>query len=175
MTLSANKMEWRNISVERDNDIADPIITKLVKNSETAIFQTGKELMVFAAMIGYCFDKKKTLTTDIRKRTSITLGTYAHTDHDGFIYLLALIEKKNAIFLKNASINESIKIFEQYCNGGLDLINDWFRNDPTDIAKLDTLWEKIDSHLQSQELVNIDVFDEEALVNENLGNVFTVE
>lgn len=140
-------IEWRSRNVYRDRKYEN-LVAILVENKETAIFQYNKDLMVFAAMIGYCYGAKKTLSSD---KIQISLGTYASSEDDGFIYLLALVNKRNATCLKDANLQEAIKIFEEYCNGGLDLINDWFNTvqGRADLLKLDTLESKLLEQLES--------------------------
>lgn len=136
------KMEWRNISVYRENKY-EPIIKKLVDDRESAIFRYIKDLMVFAAMIGHCFNKRLPIVNYSNATTSIILGTYASTQDDGFIYLMALMDNKNATCLKDNNLLQSVKIFEEYCNGGLDLINDWFNSNPGDTLKTETIEKKL--------------------------------
>ena len=153
--IENTKIDWRNRNVYRDRK-HEHLVKLLVEDKETAIFDFNKELMVFAAMVGYCFNVKKPLSSD---RIQITLGTYASSEDDGFIYLLALMEQRDATCLKESHIQDSIKIFEEYCNGGLDLINDWF-NTPkgrADLLKLDTLEEKLMEQLASNNLIENNV------------------
>ena len=135
------KMEWRNISVYRDRKY-DYIINKLVENKESAIFRYNKDLMVFAAMIGHCFNKRLPIANN-SDAISIILGTYASTQDDGFIYLMALMDNRNATCLKDQHLLQSVKIFEEYCNGGLDLIGDWFNSNPSDTLKTETIEKKL--------------------------------
>jgi dnd system-associated protein 4 len=139
--IENTKIDWRNRNVYRDRK-HEHLVKFLVEDKDTAIFDFNKELMVFAAMVGYCFNVKKHLSSD---KIQISLGTYASSEDDGFIYLLALMEQRDAICLKESHIQDSIKFFEEYCNGGLDLINDWFNTSKgrADLLKLDTLEEKL--------------------------------
>lgn len=145
-TKRANN-EWRNMNVNRDR-CHENLIDHLVTNSQTALFKLNKDLMVFAAMLGYHYDLKKPLSNDT---IQITLQTYHNTEDDGFIYLLGLMEKRDAKCLKNENLSEAIKVFEEYCNGGLHLLQDWFASNPADIEKMDTLEQKILGHLYSQQ------------------------
>ena len=135
------KIEWRNIHIYRDNKYQH-IVKKLVEDRESSIFTYIKDLMVFAAMIGHCFNKRLPLES-YTNATSIILGTYASTEDDGFIYFIALMENKNATCLKDQNLLQSVKIFEEYCNGGLDLINDWFNSNPGDTLKTETIEKKL--------------------------------
>lgn len=135
------KMEWRNINIYRDRKYEN-IIHKLVENSESSIFKFNKDLMVFAAMIGHSFNKRLPIN-NYNDAISIILGTYASTQDDGFIYLMALMDNKNATCLKDRNLLQAVKVFEDYCNGGLDLINDWFNSNPSDTLKTETIEKKL--------------------------------
>lgn len=150
MTLKTSSQinnEWRNMNVNRDR-CHENLIHHLVTNPQTSLFRFNKDLMVFAAMLGYHYGIKKPLSSDT---IQIVLGTYHSTEDDGFIYLLALIEKRDAKYLKNENLSEAIKIFEEYCNGGLDLLQDWFASNPADIEKIDTLEQKVLAYLQTRQ------------------------
>lgn len=136
-----NKFEWRTVSIYRDRKY-EHIVNKLVYDKDSAIFKHIKDLMVFAAMVGHCFNKRLPVA-NYSEAISIILGTYANTEHDGFIYLLALMDKKNATCLKDHNLLQSVKVFEEYCNGGLDLINDWFNSNPSDTLKTETIEKKL--------------------------------
>lgn len=149
----SGKADWRGFNVNRERK-HESLISILVEDPVTSIFRYNKDLMIFAAMIGYAYNKRLPLSSD---KISITLGTYHNTEDDGFIYLLALMENKNATCLKDANLSESIKIFEEYCNGGLDIIQDWFRSNPTDNSRVETLEAKIWEYMKSQEDLEQDI------------------
>lgn len=138
---SEKKIEWRNLNVYRERKY-EHIIQKLVENKDSAIFKFNKDLMVFAAMVGHYFNKRLPIA-NYTDSISIILGTYASTQDDGFIYLMALMNNKNATCLKDQHLSQSVKIFEEYCNGGLDLINDWFNSNPGDTLKTETIEKKL--------------------------------
>lgn len=153
MNQQQGKINWRNLNVNRDRKY-EHIVQKLVEDRDSGIFNFNKDLMVFAAMVGHCFNKKLSLSSD---KIPITLGTYSSTEDDGFIYLLALMENRNAKCLKDQNIQESIKIFEEYCNGGLDLINDWFQSNPADLMKIETLEKKILDQMYRNDKSNLKI------------------
>ena len=153
MNQQQGKINWRNLNVNRDRKY-EHIVQKLVEDRDSGIFNFNKDLMVFAAMVGHCFNKKLSLSSD---KIPITLGTYSSTEDDGFIYLLALLENRNAKCLKDQNIQESIKIFEEYCNGGLDLINDWFQSNPADLMKIETLEKKILDQMYRNDKSNLKI------------------
>ncbi|WP_049237804.1 DNA phosphorothioation-associated protein 4 [Moraxella canis] len=151
--------DWRGIGINRDRR-HENLIAHLVVNPQTALFKLNKDLMVFAAMLGYNYNLRKPLSNDT---IPITLGTYHNTEDDGYIYLLALMEKRDALYLKNDHLSEAITVFEEYCNGGLDLLQDWFAANPADIEKLDTLEMKILEYLDDQQKDNARLVDNQDL------------
>lgn len=156
-----NRKDWRGLNVYRDRR-HENLIKTLVEDKDTAIFTYNKDLMVFAAMIGYSYNKKLALSDD---KISISLGTYYNSEDDGFIYLLALMENKNATCLKDPNLASSIRIFEEYSNGGLDLIQDWFRSNPTDISRVETIETKIWEYIKSQEAAGVDISNDDLEVD----------
>lgn len=157
----SGKADWRGFNVNRERR-HENLIHTLVEDKESAIFTFNKDFMIFAAMIGYAYNKRLPLSGD---KISITLGTYHNTEDDGFIYLLALMENKNATCLKDSNLSESIKIFEEYCNGGLDIIQDWFRSNPTDNSRVETLEAKIWEYMKSQEDSEQDISNDDLEVD----------
>ena len=73
---------WRDDQVYRDRK-HEPLVEKLVQ-ADSRIFNHNKDLMVFAAMVGYSNDKFEPVSSD---KIQITLGTYANTQQDTYIYL----------------------------------------------------------------------------------------
>lgn len=150
MKASTVNENWRNIQINRDRK-HENLVHHLVENPNTAIFNFNKDLMVFAAMLGYHYGIKRPLLSDT---IQIVLQTYHSTEDDGYIYLLALLENKNATCLKNENLIESKKIFEEYCNGGLELLQDWFDSNPADVEKVDTLQQKVEEHIRQNLILN---------------------
>lgn len=149
--------ESANFNVNRERR-HENLLQHLVADSTTSIFRFNKDLMVFAAMIGYCYDHKVPLKCP--DPIQIVLSTYASKEDDGFIYLLGLMESKDAKCLKTANLKNPIQVFEEYCNGGLDLLQDWFESDPTDIDKIETLEEKLLVQIQQNEELYKDIDNE---------------
>jgi dnd system-associated protein 4 len=136
-----DKQAWKKLSVKRDRS-NEPLVEKLCsdKDGNKPIFTYIKDLMVFASMVGYSKGRRKPLRTD---GISIILETYASDQKDAFIYLLALITEKNGSSLKDENLPASIKIFEEFCNAGLEEIQLWLDENPGDHAGIDTLTNKI--------------------------------
>jgi len=136
-----DKQAWKKLAVKRDRT-NEPLVEKLCsdKDGNKPVFTYIKDLMVFASMVGYSKGRRKPLGSD---GVSIILETYASDQKDAFIYLLALMTEKNGSSLKDESLPASIKIFEEYCNAGLEEIQLWLDENPGDNAGIDTLANKI--------------------------------
>lgn len=132
---------WRKIAVRRDRS-HEPLVDKLCtdKNGQKPVFPRIKDLMVFAAMIGFSKNRRKKISND---NISIILETYATDQKDAYIYLIALVTEQDTKCLKDENLLESIRIFEEYCNAGLDEIQLWFDENPRDHIGIDTLADKV--------------------------------
>jgi len=157
-SVDNNITDWRKKNVYRDRKF-EHLINMLVEDKDTSIFDYNKDLMVFAATVGYNFNTKKPLPHNSADKIPISLYTYANTEDDGFIYLLALMEKRNASCLKDIHLQDSIKIFEEYCNGGLEIIDNWFKTPQAiaDLTKLETIQNRLLEQLDTNSLIDNDM------------------
>ncbi len=121
-------------NVYRDNR-HDTLVKRLAGDinhplMKTSLFPFIRELLCFAALVGYAEGEK----TALSKTTSEIPGrVFENSDEaQDIIYLLALVEKRDADILRNEREAEAISIFEQYANGGLDVISRWISEDPGD-------------------------------------------
>lgn len=123
-------IDWRKLSVRRDVRFAtleEQFCQTKGAKSDTQIFSTKKELMVFAALVGYQLDDYQPLEPGVNT-TPILLDTYATKEHDAYIYLIALAKKPSLDILKDENLRDAIVIFEGYCNSGLKHIDSWVMN-----------------------------------------------
>ncbi|OUR79627.1 hypothetical protein A9Q83_04315 [Alphaproteobacteria bacterium 46_93_T64] len=139
MSEASNEINWRTINIRRDRKY-NSLVERLSTADSKGIFRFHKDLMLFAAMIGYSEKRSSPVSGD---NVGITLNTYSSDNKDAFIYLLALMQNKNAICLKDENLLESVKVFEGYCNSGLGTIQHWLDDNPADPSGTDTLLEKI--------------------------------
>jgi dnd system-associated protein 4 len=116
----AELMDWRKLSVSRDSRY-------IALEKKLCATKNIKELMVFAALVGFQLDVFQPLKSKADS-TPLILETYASTKHDSYIYLIALAKNKSLDILKDENLREAISIFEGYCNGGLKHIDDWIIN-----------------------------------------------
>ncbi|HDZ9483580.1 TPA: hypothetical protein RUZ85_001299 [Vibrio cholerae] len=126
----AEVIDWRKLSVHRDvrfEALEERFCSTKGAKSDTRVFSTVKELMVFAALVGYQLDDFQPLESKVNT-TPILLDTYATTGHDAYIYLIALAKEPSLDILKNENLRDAISIFEGYCNSGLKHIDSWIMN-----------------------------------------------
>jgi dnd system-associated protein 4 len=151
-----NGIEWHKLRVHRENKF-EVLVNKLCATKDAknhnAVFKTVKELMVFAALVGYQLDKFKPLDTRVNS-TSISMDTYASTDHDAYIYLLALTKSPVLETIKDENLKDAIGIFEGYCNGGLHHIDDWLIKNIDEPIIKDILFKETLQYLTSSGLDN---------------------
>lgn len=94
------------------------------------IFPTMRELMCFAAVLGFEKDRKRQLdgtTSEIDGRTFEN-----HQQSLDLIYLIALADAKNVDMLRENHEDECLSIFEQYAEGGFQEIAAWLKERPED-------------------------------------------
>ncbi|EGR7943016.1 hypothetical protein [Vibrio vulnificus] len=126
----ADMIDWRKLSVRRDarfETLEERFCSTKGAKSDSRVFSTVKELMVFAALVGYQLDDYQPLESKVNT-TPILLDTYATTEHDAYIYLLALAKEPSLNMLKDEHLRDAIGIFEGYCNSGLKHIDSWIMN-----------------------------------------------
>ena len=127
-------------SIHRSKDHACTIETLMKKNPDTGVqvFNTIKELQCFAAILG--FDQKSRKKLDRSNCENIEWHTFENTKHDYFIYLIALAETMDMAILRQDFNNaestvkgeDMVRIFEEYANGGFEIIRPWLDKCPSD-------------------------------------------
>ncbi|MGP8304587.1 hypothetical protein [Vibrio sp. YIC-376] len=136
--------EWRKLRVHRD-DRFEQLVDKLCSTKGGAdkdfVFNTVKEFMVFAALVGFQLNQYKPLASR-SNTTSIALDTYATTKHDSYIYLIALAKEPTLDILKDQNLRDAIGIFEGYCNAGLIHIDNWVLNNISEPVLEETLFKE---------------------------------
>lgn len=133
-----SSFNWRSVGVKRER--THEALTQRLEIGGTTIFSYLKDLMVFAAMVGFSENQRLSLTGPT---IEISLDTYSSDQKDGFVYLLGLTEVRNGACLKNENLRETVRVFEEYCNGGLYIITKWLDENPSDPVGLDTLLDKV--------------------------------
>jgi len=112
-------------------ELVDLLTEKAHPSSKKTIFPTKRELMCFAATLGFQTGRRSKLdgkTNDVDGRP--------FSDHGNTIdlmYLLALAEGKDGELLRDAREEDRILIFEEYTNGGFEVLQRWMDARPDDL------------------------------------------
>ena len=148
------ELAWRNVGVKRERT-HEPIVSRFTAiDGGVPVFQYIKDLMVFAATVGHSMGQRKPVEGDT---ISIILDTYASDQKDGFVYILALLEAKDANVLRPENLSQAVVVFEEYCNAGLYEIQRWLDENPSDPDGIETLLDRTyTSLMKSPESENSD-------------------
>ena len=102
-----------------------------------------REALSFAALLG--FNERRRLPLDPKAGTEdIASGQYQLNQAVDIVLALALAETKSTDIFKPSQEKECIAIFEEYANGGLQLIQEWLE-EYADSTTEDALWKGLKS------------------------------
>lgn len=112
-------------------DKADLVKSLLIAKETTGPFQTYADIIVFAAALG-AKRKKRVPLEEISKRDPLPIGIeiFVSRGYDVAIKLLAIAETKDVNIISPNDENaesQRIQIFEEYANGGLEILADELR------------------------------------------------
>ena len=112
-------------------DKADLVKSLVTSESTTGPFPTYADVMVFAAALGAKRKKRSPLgTISTKEVTPIALEVFVSRGYDRVLKLLAIAETKDANILSptdEIAEEKRIHIFEEYANGGLEILRDGLR------------------------------------------------
>mgnify|MGYP000903926123 CR=1 FL=1 len=114
----------RRIRVPKNKE---KIINILFKGeSRTGVFITKAELITFAATLGYKYENRIPFDDSL---DPIRQDVFERHGCDTVINLIAIADSKDPIILRSSDIDEDrrITIFEEYANGGLEILQEELR------------------------------------------------
>lgn len=119
-------MAANRIKIAKDK--ADLVKALVTSNEKTAPFQTYVEVMIFAAALG-AKHKKRVPLQEIAKDLSPLRQDYFASSFNLAINLFAITETKDINILNDDEIadDKRIYIFEEYANGGLEILQNELR------------------------------------------------
>ena len=114
------------------------ILTAKDPNTGVAAFPTIKALQCYAAMVG--FDQGRREALDRADTENIEWHTFNNDGYSEYIYLIALAKTRNLGVLRYDVENsdtggfseDMVKIFEEYANGGFQVLQSWLDKSPGD-------------------------------------------
>ncbi len=101
----------------------------VTSNEKTAPFQTYVEVMIFAAALGAKHKKRVPLTEFTKNLEPIRRDYFSSNSCEFTINLLAFAETQDHKILADDEISDAqrINIFEEYANGGLEILHNELR------------------------------------------------
>lgn len=91
--------------------------------ADRTLFPTIRELLCFAALLGYSEERFIPLDPDAGVE-DVSYQQFERGDAEDLIYLIALAHTKDPEILKDGEEGRCAEIFEQYANGGLHIIRE---------------------------------------------------
>ena len=89
--------------------------------TQRTLFPTIRELLCFAALLGYSEERRLPLDKE-KGVEDVSYQQFERGDAEDLIYLIALAETKDPEVLKDGNEDKCATIFEEYANGGLQII-----------------------------------------------------
>lgn len=110
---------------------------------DAVLFSTLREALSFCAVLGYKERRKQAL--DAQSGTEDIAGAqYQSNEAVDVVFALALADAKNSDILRPDRERECVQIYEEYANGGLDLIQGWIEK-YSDQSVEDAVWRGLGS------------------------------
>lgn len=88
-----------------------------------SLFPTIRELLCFSALLGYSQGIRIPLDS-VAGKEDVSYQQFERGDAEDLIYLIALAETKDPEVLKDGEESRCAEIFEEYANGGLQVLRD---------------------------------------------------
>lgn len=104
---------------------------------EATLFPTLREALTFCAVLGY--KERRRLPFDNAGSEDIAGAQYHLNDAVDMVFALALADQKNSDILRPEKEKDCVQIYEEYANGGLDLVQSWIDR-YSDLSVEDAVW-----------------------------------
>ena len=132
----------------RRPDAFEPLVERLTtpKLTETGVpvFQTIMDLLIFCSALGFAVQRRIPVPSSGK---AVPFRIFENNQKDGYIFLVALAEKKQPSALATENDDETVRTFEEYAAGGLDELSAWLAENPADISGVQTLITKIQAKI----------------------------
>ena len=119
-------MTSRAPNINRSNvhkDMVQQLSMHKLPGTDRTLFPTIRELLCFAALLGY--SEKRRLPLDKDKGVEdVSYQQFERGDAEDLIYLLALAETRDPEILRDGEEGRCAEIFEEYANGGLQIMRE---------------------------------------------------
>lgn len=113
-----------NINRSRTHeDLVQRLSSQKLAGTDRSLFPTIRELLCFAALLGYSEKRRLPLDRD-KGIEDVSYQQFERGDAEDLIYLIALADSKDPEILKEGAEGQCAEIFEEYANGGLQIIHE---------------------------------------------------
>jgi len=122
--------------IQRANDKEE--IIKSLMSEQVGVFKEIWRLLLFVAQVGMRNDKRMPLKA-VDAGKGIDQSTFGNCPAwPGVLYLMSLVETKNSGCLSGTADAEDdrVSVFQEYANGGLDILGNFFSGRPLDLDGL---------------------------------------
>ncbi|MYA48225.1 MAG: DNA phosphorothioation-associated protein 4 [Candidatus Dadabacteria bacterium] len=104
-------------------DLVQKLAVQKLNGAQRSLFPTIRELLCFAAILGYSENRRIPLDKD-EGVEDISYQQFERGDAEDLVYLIALAEEKDPEILRDGNEGSCAEIFEEYANGGLQVIQE---------------------------------------------------
>lgn len=110
---------------------------------DAKMFPTLREALTFCAILGYKERRRVPLTSNAGTE-DIAAAQYWDNEAVDMVFALALAESKDSDVLRPDRERDCIQIYEEYANGGLELVQSWIDRF-ADLDIEDAVWKGLNS------------------------------
>lgn len=139
----------------RRPDSAEPLVERLtttrVADTGAPVFATIMDLLIFSAGVGMTIRRRVPVPSSGK---AVPFRIFENNQKDGFIFMVALAERKDPAALEHEHEDEAARIFEEYAAGGLEEIASWINDNPLDVSGVQSLMAKIQAQIPATAPVN---------------------
>ena len=127
--------------VKRSKEFEDTL--QKLGGAGSKLFPTLREALTFCATLGFKERRKKPLSSSIGTE-DIAGAQYMSNEAVDMMFALALADAKDSDILRPQREGECVRIYEEYANGGLELIQSWIDR-YANIDVEDAVWKGLQS------------------------------
>lgn len=104
-------------------DMVQRLAMQKLPGADRTLFPTIRELLCFAALLGYSEQRRIPLDKEAGTE-DVSYQQFERGDAEDLIYLIALADTKDPELLKDGGESRCAEIFEEYVNGGFEIIRE---------------------------------------------------
>lgn len=125
------------------SDLSERLAKKKTSLAGKSIFQTYMHLLVFAALVGQSHEKDWERGKVSNKGSEVNDSIFSNYNLDGVAYLLALHATHDGEILRDKNEDKVWNIIQGYADIGLEEIEKWLLDVPSDTDGVDAVLNKI--------------------------------